>query len=519
MGHLKCVVDTVINCTNRTVTLSAFLESLFTGERTAVTAPWSTGATAHSIIVSAAGIYSWNTAGYTCDHFNNTVEINEFFGGTITLTGPAAKCPGTTDSLLVNITPPYDFPQFEWAPPNPSGTLTPYEINVPGTYTVTVVDEMGCPFKRTIVVPPSPPVLPILSAPPVMCPEGDTAMISVTPQFSAYEWEHGGNTNPIAVYEPGYYTVIVTNQYGCTGERSIAIQNGAAATPPILAFRPAICPGQLDTLLVNGAYSMYKWSNGVNLFRNVIDQPGTYTVTVTNLNGCTATNEITIGQLPTPNIGLNSTTLCPGGTATLSVTGGNFPLYKWSPGQTTPTITVNQPGTYTVTVSGGSICATSTSIVVATAPPPLVEIATPGTLTCASPQLQLNAGSSSTGPNFQVNWTTQGGHFVSGQNSYTPTVDSAGMYILTILNTSSGCSAKDTVIVKRNVTPPGANAGLPGTLNCQTLTLILGPPPPLPDSTILANWTTVGGNFTSPTNQWNPTVNQPGVYTLTTTST
>ncbi|HNG89384.1 MAG TPA: hypothetical protein PK858_04245, partial [Saprospiraceae bacterium] len=100
VGHLKCVVDTVINCTNRTVTLSAFLESLFTGERTAVTAPWSTGATAHSIIVSAAGIYSWNTAGYTCDHFNNTVEINEFFGGTITLTGPAAKCPGTTDSLL-----------------------------------------------------------------------------------------------------------------------------------------------------------------------------------------------------------------------------------------------------------------------------------------------------------------------------------------------------------------------------------------------------------------------------------
>jgi len=514
-GHAKCVIRADTNCANRTVTLGAFQEFLFNGITVAVTAPWSTGVTAHSIVVSTPGFYTWNTTGFTCDHFNNTIEINEFFAGTITVTGPPALCPGLPGTIEVDVSPAYSFPEFKWTPPNPSGELTPYQFNKPGTYTLLVEDEMKCPFTKTIVIPPSPPVLPVLSTQPIMCPDGDTAVITITPNFTAYEWEHGGNTNPIEVYEPGYYTVIVTNQFGCTAEKSIAIQNGAAGVPPIFPFRPAICPGQLDTLLVNGPYSKYEWSTGQTGFRVVINQPGTYTVTVTNFNGCTNSNEITIGQLPTPTIGLNSTPLCPGSTATLSVTGGPFPLYKWSPGQTSSTITVNAPGTYSITVSGGGICPTSTSVVVAQAPAPLANIAPPGLLTCVSPSLLIDATASSSGSGFQASWTTVGGHFVSGQNTLTPTVDSAGTYILTVTNTLNGCITQDTVVVSRNVAPPNVNPGSPATLTCQTTVLSIGQQPPLPGPNFEPIWTTQGGNFTSATNVWNPTVNQPGTYTLT----
>lgn len=258
LGHAKCIIEADTNCANRTVTLKAFQDFPFTGGKVAVTAPWSTGAFAHSIVVSTPGFYTWNTTGFTCDHFENTIEINEFFAGNITLTGPPALCPGLPGIIEVGITPAYFFPEFKWTPNNPSGELTPFEFNKPGTYTLVVKDEMKCPFTKTIVIPPSPPMVPVLSTQPVMCPEGDTAVISITPSYTSYQWEHGGNTNPIEVYDPGYYTVIITNEFGCTVEKSIAIQNGGADVPPIFPYRPAICPGQLDTLLINGPYSKYE---------------------------------------------------------------------------------------------------------------------------------------------------------------------------------------------------------------------------------------------------------------------
>ena len=68
---------------------------------------------------------------------------------------------------------------------------------------------------------------------------------------------------------------------------------------------------------------------------------------------------------------------------------------------------------------------------------------------------------SSSDTNFAIVWTTAGGNFVSGQNTLTPTVDSAGTYTLLITNTLTGCTSSATVAVTSNMQAPPAPAGNP----------------------------------------------------------
>ncbi|MFM8490023.1 MAG: hypothetical protein ACKOCH_27095, partial [Bacteroidota bacterium] len=106
--------------------------------------------------------------------------------------------------------------------------------------------------------------------------------------------------------------------------------------------------------------------------------------------------------------------------------------------------------------------------------------------------------------NFPFVWSTVGGHFVSGDSTLTPLVDSAGTYILTITNLATGCITRDTVVVNQNVTPPGANPGPPATLTCANTTLFLGPVPAPADSTLQPVWTTQGGHFIAGDSTWSP---------------
>ncbi|MFN0216653.1 MAG: T9SS type A sorting domain-containing protein [Saprospiraceae bacterium] len=404
----------------------------------------------------------------------------------------------------------------------PSQSSNVFSNLPPGSYTILVTDNSGgSAFTIQIVLPASPPVVPTLSGPPFMCPEGNTGIVQVNQPWNAYLWSSGETTNPIIIYEPGIYEVTVTNQFGCTGVGVIGVQSGEVSPFAISMTAPAICVGQMDTLKVLGSFVQYHWSNNVNTITNIVTQPGTYTLTVTNIYGCTGTGSVTIGLKPTPSIAITSTPFCAGGSSTLTVTGGTFANYLWLPGgQTTNPITVSTSGTYTVTVSGLTICATSTSITIMQSPSPTTVIAPPAQLSCANPQTVLNASSSSTGPNFTFVWSTVGGNFVMGQNTLTPTVNGTGTYTLQITNTTTGCTSSASVLVSSNIQTPPAPVGNPATLSCNVSNLTIGPAMPPTDPNLHPVWVaTLGGNIVSGQNTWNPIVNQSGTYTLTVTNT
>lgn len=519
VGHLECNIHQIINCTTQTVTLEAWIDWTFTGLSEMVVVPWNTGVTAHKIVVTPPGYWEWDVTGIGCEssHWNNTLTLtNTFFDGPLEIEGPAAICPFEQVELTVNTQGYSPFNSFQWSPVNTE--LEPFPIDAPGTYSLTVTDAYGCPFTDQINIPLVPPFVPQIVGPNIICPEGDTSILTVLGPYSNFIWNSGDVGNPLIATGAGVYEVTATDSHGCTGVGFFGVQSVGVDPFPISVTSASLCPGKLDTLRVLGGFSNYSWSNGVTGITNIVNQAGTYTVTVTNFNGCTGTETVTVLPLFPPNIQITSTPLCPGGTATLTTVGGNFPNYQWSSSQSTPAITVSNAGTYSVTVSGAGVCATTTNVAVSFAAVPTADISPPALLTCTTTQTPLNAGASSAGANFPFTWTTQGGNFLSGQNTLNPIVNQPGTYILSITNLNTGCITNDTVVVNQNTIPPGANAGPPATLTCTNQSLIIGPAPAPVNPTLSPVWTTSNGAITAGANSWAPTVTQLGTYTLTVTN-
>ena len=126
--------------------------------------------------------------------------------------------------------------------------------------------------------------------------------------------------------------------------------------------------GSLDLTAFGGTVPYtYLWSNAATTEDLTGLPAGTYTVTITDANGCTATASTTINQ---PAAALTASTtqvdvLCYGdatGSVDLTVSGGTIAYsYLWSNAATTEDITSLTAGTYTVTVTDANGCTTKAS--------------------------------------------------------------------------------------------------------------------------------------------------------------
>src|SRR4029079_12937446 len=121
--------------------------------------------------------------------------------------------------------------------------------------------------------------------------------------------------------------------------------------------RTRFCVGGSVTLTASSAAS-YAWSNGATTSSITVNASGSYSVTVTDANGCSATSaatNVTVNPLPAASItGSGPTTFCAGCSVTLTASSGAS--YAWSNGATTPSITVNDSGSYSVTVTDPHGC-------------------------------------------------------------------------------------------------------------------------------------------------------------------
>jgi hypothetical protein len=519
MGHCNPVTEIIeYDCETRTITLGAYILWTWTGIREPTSGLWSNGIFAHKITVTPPGSWSWDPTFTGCEasHWQNTfTEPSSFFDGTLGINGPPIFCWGQTYELTLNNPSGYNFPNVYMWPPSEDGSVMPYTLVEPGEYVVTVLDQLGCPHTAEINITPEPPLPATIAGPPLLCPGADTSVLQVVQNYPYYSWNTGDTINPIVITEPGLYQVTVTDHNGCTGEQLFGVQNAEVGNLTISMTAPAICPGQLDTLRVVGGFSQYQWSNGTIGITNIVNQPGTYMVTVTNLNGCTGTGSVTVAPLPTPSLAVVSTPLCPGETAILTALGDSIAGFLWSTGATGSSISVTGTGTYSVVGSGSGICPVQAQISVVPAPAPVVNISPPATLSCSAPQITLDAGGSSAGADFTITWTSAGGNIVSGSNTLSPLVDAPGDYQLEITNNLTGCSNALTVTVESAVQAPPAPASTPGLLTCNYTEHILGPAVPPSDSTLSVWWTPPpGGNIVLGQNTWNPVVNAPGLYTL-----
>lgn len=263
---------------------------------------------------------------------------------------------------------------YTWSPSG--GTKdTAYDITA-GTYTLTLTDNHGCTASASAgVSQPVPVVVSASTTTNVTCRggfDGSTTSNVVSggvPPFT-YSWSGGGGTNTFANgLSAGTYTMTVTDNNGCMGTASTVVtQPNALAVVPSLTT-PVSCEGGNNGVALatpnggTGPYT-YSWftSGGTNASASGLSA-GTYTVTVNDICGNSATASIAVTQVATLTVSANtsSNALCNGasdGAASSSVSGGSVPYtYSWSGGGgSSSTASGLSSGTYTLTVHDKNGC-------------------------------------------------------------------------------------------------------------------------------------------------------------------
>jgi gliding motility-associated-like protein len=260
------------------------------------------------------------------------------------------------------------FAQYFWS----TGAMTPdISVNAPGLYWARVFTNRGCPAADTMSLMHRPlPLIAVLND--SVCP-GDTATLTATgPPGAQYLWSTGatGNYAAVAPAVTTSYLVEVTDTLGC--------RNSASATAVILPLPQVqispditVCRGDPTTLTASGG-QLYQWSPGGQTTPSITVSPAdpatTYSVTVTDANGCQGSASAQVSTVPYPHISLwmETDTICRGNQAAIEASGGTH--YLWSTGDLSPNIIIDptETTTYSVTVSeshGGITCSKDTSLV------------------------------------------------------------------------------------------------------------------------------------------------------------
>jgi gliding motility-associated-like protein len=392
-----------------------------------------------------------------------TSVITVLPGATPTINAPATLCSGVNVNLTVS---PSGFTGYNWTFNNaPVGSNATLQTSGAGTYSVTVTNAQNCTGVYTTTITPSVPITPTLAGNPFICGGGFTNLsISNIPAFNSYNWLNGSNSSisnnsSATITATGTYTVTVSDASGCTGSLSFTV-NAFPAVSVAITGASQICPLTATTLSVPNTFSLYKWDYNNSTTNSVSVPNGTYTVTVTDGNGCTAkdTKAVTLFTPPSPTI-TGATSVCVGATTALSVGGGVFTNYAWTPVSVTgasPTVGV---GNYTVVVTDGNGCTASTSKNITN---DNVTAGITGTLNfCPGASTTL----SSSGSFSSYKWSP------NNEIGSSITVSTAGTYGLTVTN-SNGCTGTATVNVTQ-LTPPVFTINAPSEYcegNAPTLT-------------------------------------------------
>jgi hypothetical protein len=357
-------------------------------------------------------------------------------------------------------------------PVSAASQVTVTAINLAaGSYVVTVSDANLCTSIATATISaPTIVTANISSFTPALCfgSCNGTAIVAAaggTPGYT-YSWTNGQLVPNATGLCNGVYSVTVKDANLCSAITSVTISQPTLLTASATTIN-AHCGHADGSATVTGTggtlgYS-YSWSGGGQVTPIAINLlPGSYTVTVTDLNSCTAVANATVGNTPGGTASISSFTniTCSGlcnGSATVSMGGGTLPYtYSWSGGGSTPTITNLCAGSYISTVTDANGC-TSTASTTITSPTPLTVNLAVIDISCAGQCTGIITATPAGGtPPYSFMWS----------NAFAGPVNNnlcAGSYIVTVTD-SHGCTVIATGTIA--AVPPIVLSAVPTSANC-----------------------------------------------------
>lgn len=412
-----------------------------------------------------------------------TLNLSGSGGPTVIISGVDPTCSLSNGSISLTVSGGAVGYTFDWNNNSLDGTEDPTGLAA-GTYTVTVTDGASCAATANITlvttIPPSLSETHVNAACGASNGAIDITVTDGTAPFT-FDWadlagtDNGEDRTGLAA---GNYSVVVTDGNGCTDNISVVI---TGATGPTLTVDPTdeTCSssnGNID-LTINGGTGPFSidWSyNGTGQVNDPEDPAGlaagTYNVTVTDANTCTATLGVTIMNSP----GITELILNPvdatacvftNGSIGLTVAGGTPPYaYDWdNDGESPPDYDAEDlanvgPGTFTVTVTDANGCLLTGSATVGVSTGATLATIVTDPTTCAetgSVDLTITGG---VGP-MTVEWS-------NGATTEDLTALAPGVYTVTVTE-ANGCEVTENISIRDIrepvlsvvLTSPGCGAG------------------------------------------------------------
>ena len=395
--------------------------------------------------------------------FNTTVIIVADPAGIASIsTYTDALCFGSNDgTATVSVGGAFPGFTYQWDAFAGNQTNNPATGLGAGTYGVSVTDALGCVMNTTVTIGQPSALTLTLGSTSKICPNACDASIVSNPGGGIGPYTYSWNTTPTQIVQnavnlcPGSYTLILTDNNGCTISDSATILNPLAMVMSH-TITPANCNqsdgGATANVTANGtAPYTYTWDDGITVvgtgttLANVF--AGTYYVTAFDSLGCSITDTIIIPNLSGPTITIDSTfdVQCNGGNdgyAEVQVTGGSFPYsYSWNtvPVQNTPSASNLTAGSYTAMVADSNGC-TASIVVNINEPTPLILNfggVDPSCFNYTDGSAWVNVSGSV--PPYSYSWNT-----VPIQTNDTVTGLSSGAYSATVTD-ANGCFNTVTV--------------------------------------------------------------------------
>ncbi len=257
-----------------------------------------------------------------------------------------------------------------------NGSMNPLRtVQSAGTYTVTVLDGSGCEDVESVTITESNSLegsLTIENDGQTLCEGMEATLLAEGGDF--YFWDNGSSLPYRTVTVAGDYAVTISDLGGCQTVETITVNFATADASYLNLVETSgnqnndgkMCAGDMATLTAEGGID-YIWSDGSTAATRTVTEAGTYTVTITNTQGCSTTESVTleVNEIADARIFANGETiqgdleLCYGESVVLSTDGEGV---TWENGSQELQRTVSASGLYTVSVQNAEGCISETAV-------------------------------------------------------------------------------------------------------------------------------------------------------------
>lgn len=329
---------------------------------------WSNGTTGATATGLTAGTYTYTVTDVCGCSKTGTAQVTQVAGFVTNVQSTDATCSILGTATATNTGGSSSSYTYSWNT-NPVQTTQTATGLLGGTYSVSVNDANGCTNTASVTINQSGGVSLSSSVINATCNPDGSATVNATggSGIYTYSWSNGQTSTSATGLTAGTYTVSVNDGNGCSSTTTATITQPTNISFSLIST-PSTCatPGTANVSIAAGTSPYtYSWSNGTTQQNASSLSGGTYTLTVTDANFCSASQSVTVDQVGGVDILLSQPdTICPGVTISISATStsGTAPyIYSWSNGAigTSISVTPVSNSTYSATVTDANGCSSS----------------------------------------------------------------------------------------------------------------------------------------------------------------